>query len=160
MNESYKTLRLIMGDQLNASHSWYQEKDESVLYVLAELPQETNYVKHHVQKIAAFFLAMNAFAKALKAAGHDVLFLNLDDTQQYADLSDLTIKLCNQYQVELFEHQRPDEYRLLTQIQSIDLQSHGIAYSCVDTEHFILPFEEISNYFTKAKSTMLTIATN
>ena len=155
MNKSYKTLRLIMGDQLNASHSWYQKKDESVLYVLAELHQETNYVKHHVQKIAAFFLAMDAFAKALKAAGHDVLFLNLDDTQKYADLSDLTIKLCKQYQIKFFEHQRPDEYRLLTQIQSIDLQSHGIAYSCVDTEHFILPFEEISNYFTKAKSTRL-----
>ena len=66
MKNSYKTLRLIMGDQLNASHSWYSQSDDSVLYVIAELHQEASYVKHHVQKIAAFFLAMQAFADALK----------------------------------------------------------------------------------------------
>ena len=77
MNKEYKTLRLIMGDQLNASHSWFQNKDDNVIYVIAELHQETNYVKHHAQKIAAFFLSMHAFANALQAAGHHVLHLNL-----------------------------------------------------------------------------------
>jgi len=155
MNKRYKTLRLVMGDQLNASHSWYQTKDNNVLYVLAELHQETNYVKHHIQKIAAFFLAMKAFASALKVAGHQVLFLSLDDTQKYTDLADLIVKLCDQFGIDHFEHQRPDEYRLLSQIASIDLASHNISYACVETEHFILPFNEINKYFRKAKATRL-----
>ncbi|MDC0612665.1 cryptochrome/photolyase family protein, partial [Vibrio sp.] len=60
------TLRLILGDQLNASHSWFKSRDNSVLYVIAELHQETDYTIHHVQKICAFFSAMQQFAEALK----------------------------------------------------------------------------------------------
>ena len=155
MNKRYKTLRLIMGDQLNASHSWYQTKDDSVLYVLAELHQEANYVKHHIQKIAAFFLAMSAFANALKTAKHHVLFLTLDDTQQYTGLPDLISKLCDQYNIHHFQYQRPDEYRLLSQLQNIDLQTQNITCSCVETEHFILPFNEIKKHFSQGKATRL-----
>lgn len=155
MQKSYKTLRLILGDQLNASHSWYQEKDDSVLYVIAELHQEASYVKHHVQKIVAFFLAMQAFAKALKSAGHEVLHLNLDETQKYTDLPDLITKFGLQFNIECFEYQRPDEYRLSSQLESIDFAQHNIACACVDTEHFILPFDEITDYFKQGKATRL-----
>ena len=62
---TYHTLRLILGDQLNANHSWLQDKDPSVLYVLMEILPETQYVQHHVQKVCAFFLAMRAFANQL-----------------------------------------------------------------------------------------------
>ena len=155
MKETYKTLRLIMGDQLNASHSWYQEKDEHVLYVIAELYQEASYVKHHIQKIAAFFLGMQGFANALQSAGHDVLHLTLDDTKHYADLPDLLTQLCARFKVERFEHQRPDEYRLLSQHRSIDFKGTSIDCACVDTEHFILTFEEIKKYFAQGKATRL-----
>ena len=63
MKNSYKTLRLILGDQLNYRHSWFRDADPSVLYVIAELHQETNYVRHHIQKVCGFFAAMKAFAK-------------------------------------------------------------------------------------------------
>jgi deoxyribodipyrimidine photolyase-related protein len=53
-----KTLRLILGDQLNSNHSWYQTKDNSVTYVLMEIRSETDYATHHIQKIAGFFSAM------------------------------------------------------------------------------------------------------
>lgn len=155
MQESYKTLRLVMGDQLNASHSWYQDEDNSVLYVLAELRQEVSYVKHHVQKIAAFFLGMQGFASALQLAGHQVLHLKLEDTESYSDLPDLLTQLCARFNIERFEHQRPDEYRLLSQIENINFKEQNIEYACVDSEHFILPFEEIDKYFKKGKSTRL-----
>jgi deoxyribodipyrimidine photolyase-related protein len=58
---NYKTLRLILGDQLNHHHSWFSNVDDSVLYVIAELPQEAEYVRHHVQKICAFFASMQSF---------------------------------------------------------------------------------------------------
>ncbi len=155
MKNSYTTLRLILGDQLNASHSWYLEKDAEVLYVVAELYQETNYVKHHIQKIAAFFLSMQAFANALHLAGHQVLHLTLEDTEHYVDLPDLIAQLCDRYNIERFEYQRPDEYRLKTQLESISFQQSSTNCTCVDTEHFILPFEEIATYFKKSKATRL-----
>ena len=68
----FDTLRLILGDQLNREHSWFQQPNENTLYVMAELAQETGYVKHHVQKICAFFAAMRAFAQELRQAGHHV----------------------------------------------------------------------------------------
>ena len=49
-----KTLRLILGDQLNLSHSWFQKVDESVTYVLMEVRSETDYAVHHIQKVIGF----------------------------------------------------------------------------------------------------------
>ena len=37
MSHNDKCLRLILGDQLNASHSWFSDKDDDTLYVIAEL---------------------------------------------------------------------------------------------------------------------------
>ena len=51
-NKRYQTLRLILGDQLNASHSWFQQPQKEVLYVMMEVAQETDYVRHHRQKSA------------------------------------------------------------------------------------------------------------
>ena len=68
-----KILRLILGDQLNQKHSWFKKPENSVTYVLMEIRQETDYVKHHVQKVVAFFAAMRDFAERLKEKGHTVV---------------------------------------------------------------------------------------
>ena len=47
-------LRLILGDQLNAGHSWFRTPDPAVCYLMAELRQETDYCRHHRQKVLAF----------------------------------------------------------------------------------------------------------
>ena len=60
------TLRLILGDQLNLKHSWFEKQDENTIYVLYELHQEADYVVHHIQKLVAFFSAMRAFASDFK----------------------------------------------------------------------------------------------
>ena len=141
----YHSLRLILGDQLNRQHSWYQTTDDNILYVIAELKQETNYVKHHIQKLCAFFLSMETFAKELTQGGHQVLHLTLDKTAGFQDLEDLIASLVAKYSVKRFQYQRPDEYRLLKQLRNLTLNS-DIAITEVDTEHFLLPFSEISHY--------------
>ncbi|MBY5991727.1 cryptochrome/photolyase family protein [Ferrimonas balearica] len=140
------TLRLILGDQLNAHHSWYQTQDPGVLYVIAELHQETGYVRHHIQKLCAFFAAMAEFAKALGQAGHRVQHLTLDDTAPYPDLPALLRALIAQSGARRLEVQRPDEYRLLAQLTDMDLP---VAISLVDSEHFLLPFEELDRHFQR-----------
>ncbi|WP_074214536.1 cryptochrome/photolyase family protein [Salinivibrio sp. ES.052] len=149
-NRHYSTLRLVLGDQLNASHSWFKQTDDNVLYLIAELRQEATYVKHHIQKVSAFFAAMAAFSSALKQAGHHVCYMTLDETQDYPDLPSLIVALCEQHQISAFEYQRPDEYRLWQQLSELSIPSQ-VTVGCVDTEHFLLPYEQISSQFTPNK---------
>ena len=72
------TLRLLLGDQLNAAHSWWQAPQDDVMTVMMECRQETDYARHHVQKVLAFFLAMRSFGKERIAEGHHVHYLAID----------------------------------------------------------------------------------
>ncbi|MGB1074508.1 MAG: cryptochrome/photolyase family protein, partial [Flavobacteriales bacterium] len=38
-----KTLRLLLGDQLNAAHPWFDTVSDDVVYLMAEMRQETDY---------------------------------------------------------------------------------------------------------------------
>lgn len=142
-----KHLKLILGDQLSPLHSWFEQIDNEVIYVIAELHEEATYAKHHIQKITAFFAAMYDFAEHLKKKGHQVCYLTLDETKPYKNLTKLICALSEKYSCEIFSYQRPDEYRLKMQLSSVQEQLHlpVIEY---DTEHFFLPFNELSNYFT------------
>ena len=81
-----KTLRLILGDQLNTNHSWFEKTDKNVVYLMAEMRQETDYVKHHIQKIVAFFLSMRSFAADLKSKNHQVIYFEINDKNNLHDL--------------------------------------------------------------------------
>ena len=74
-----KTLRLILGDQLNAAHPWFDAVSDDVVYLMAEMRQETDYAPHHIQKVLAFFAATRAFSEARKAEGHRVVYLSVDE---------------------------------------------------------------------------------
>ena len=72
-------LRLILGDQLSPRHSWFDAAAPDTVYVLMEVRQETDYVRHHAQKIIAIFAAMRDFAARLRAEGHLVDYIAIDD---------------------------------------------------------------------------------
>jgi deoxyribodipyrimidine photolyase-related protein len=141
-----KTVRWILGDQLNAGHSWFREKSDDILYVIAELPQEVSYVQHHVQKVCAFFLAMENFSEALRKSGHQVLYLTLDDSAKYDSLLALIRHIITATQCSHFDYQRPDEHRLLSQFHTLK-DSVAVNVCECDSEHFLVPFEELGKYF-------------
>ena len=89
MKKVYRSVFWILGDQLNSNHSWFEEIDDTRLFVIAELKQEASYCHHHVQKVAAFFASMKTFADALRNSGHHVLHLTLDVTAGFEDLQKL-----------------------------------------------------------------------
>ena len=136
LNLQYRRLRLILGDQLNLEHSWFNEPDESVLIVVAELKQEASYVRHHVQKICAFFAAMENFAQALQQQGHHVLYQTLDDTSEFDSLETFLTALCTRFEVGYFDYLQPDEYRVSKQLQELDLPPE-LQKQSVDSEHFL-----------------------
>lgn len=131
-----KEVRLILGDQLNARHSWFNEPDDQVLFVMAEMRQETDYVVHHVQKLLAFFAAMRKFAEALQSAGHRVRYFSLDESANYAALPELLRATLDDEEASAFVYQAPDEYRLDKQLADF-CESLNISSRMDDTEHFL-----------------------
>lgn len=149
-----KTLRLILGDQLNFNHSWYKQNDVDTHYVLMEVMQEQQYVMHHVQKILAFFAAMRNFAHRLTKAGHQVIYLKLDDADNQQSFDANLQQLISKYNVTRFEYQLPDEYRLDEQLKHF-AQSLNIKTSVYDTEHFLTERHHVEEFFAGKKTYLM-----
>ena len=107
-----KTLRLILGDQLNSQHSWYKKVDENITYVLMELRSETDYATHHIQKIVGFFAAMQTFSQELQIKDHKVIYIKLNDLKNLQSFNENLDYLIKAQHFTHFEYQFPDEYRL------------------------------------------------
>ena len=148
---SFESLCWILGDQLNIEHPWFSTVDDDRLFVIAELYQETAYCTQHVQKICAFFLAMENFADALRAKGHRVKHLSLDETVSFGGLPELIEAKIVEHSVSTFYFQRPDEFRLLNQFRSLRLPD-GVVVKEQDSGHFFFPFSEIVKEFVPGKS--------
>ena len=129
------TLRLILGDQLNAQHSWYATPQQDIVHVLIEMRQETDYVLHHAQKILAIFAAMRDFAATLAAAGHRVHYLAIDDPANCQSLPANLDWLIAHYQARTFKYQEPDEWRLDAQLAAYGA-GQTIPCGMVSSEHF------------------------
>ena len=150
-----KTLRLILGDQLNHQHSWFEETNENVFYVIMEMRQETDYVNHHIQKILAFFTAMRAFSEHLRTQGHQVIYLKLDDENNAQSLTENLNKIIQELDIETFQYQQPDEYRLSEQLKEfVNTHGYDVRQSLHSTEHFMISTADFTDFF-KGKKTFL-----
>lgn len=145
-----KTLRLILGDQLNAQHSWFEKTDENVIYLMAEMRQETDYVKHHIQKIVAFFLSMRAFSDDLKSKNHQVEYIKILDGHNLQNLQKIINYSIEKHKATKFEYQLPDEYRLDEQLNNI-CKKLIIPTESFDSEHFYTKRNELSDFFEGKK---------
>jgi len=147
-------IRLILGDQLNEQHSWFQTVDDSVVYVLMEMQQETNYVKHHVQKVVAFFAAMRNFNHKLKQLGHQTHYFKLNDSENTQNLNSNLEYLFKHYKAKQFEYQFPDEHRLDQQLSDFCAASE-VTSSAVDTEHFMTSRTALTEFFEGKKQLLM-----
>jgi len=145
------TLRLILGDQLNLNHSWFQKRSAEVTYVLMEVRQETDYVKHHVQKVAGFFAAMRNFAHELESNGHRVIYLFLNDPENAQSFEQNLKNIIRKHKFKRFEYQQPDEYRLDRQLQALAGRL-PLTSEAVDTEHFLTGRQDVQQFFDGKKS--------
>jgi deoxyribodipyrimidine photolyase-related protein len=149
-----KKLRLILGDQLNHEHSWFDEKNPDILYVMAEMRQETDYVKHHIQKVVAFFQSMRNFSEYLKENGHKVRYYKISDKDNPNELPALLSNLISKEKIECFEYQLPDEYRLDVQLKDF-CESLKIDFKAFDSEHFYTSRTELSEFFEGKKMLLM-----
>ena len=146
-----KTIRLILGDQLNINHSWFQTSYDSVTYVLMEIRSETDYATHHIQKVIGIFTAMRAFAKELKARNHDVIYIQLNDINNEQSFDKNLESLITQHQFTSFEYQLPDEFRVDEIVKNF-CKSLSITTDAVDSEHFFTTRTELGDFFEGKKT--------
>ncbi|RUO55229.1 cryptochrome/photolyase family protein [Pseudidiomarina homiensis] len=143
---NFKTIALVLGDQLNASHSWFNDRAAERLFVLMEIRQETDYCRHHIQKIVGFFAAMRRFASALARAGHNVLYLSLDNGDNRQTLTDNLAAIISASQATVVQLQQPDEYRLDQQLQDW-CRTTKAKVEWFDSEHFITQRSVLQDWF-------------
>lgn len=149
-----KTLRLLLGDQLNLQHSWFDKVNPNVIYLMAEMRQETDYVKHHVQKVVAFFLSMRTFSDELIEKGHQVDYYKISDSNTSQDLEKLILEIVAKKNIECFEYQFPDEYRLDEQLKAI-CEKLSIPTKAIDSEHFYASRNELADFFKGKKQLLM-----
>jgi deoxyribodipyrimidine photolyase-related protein len=148
-----KTVRLILGDQLNINHSWFEKTDDSITYALMEIRSETDYSTHHIQKVVGFFAAMQEFTKELKSKNHNVVYIHLNDSNNLQSFDKNIQHLIEKENFTPFEYQFPDEYRV-DEILKNFCKTLSISSSVVDSEHFFTTRNELGNFF-EGKKTLL-----
>ncbi len=153
-NQKDKTLRLILGDQLNLQHSWFQKVDKDITYVLMEVKSETSYTLHHIQKVIGFFAAMRHFANSLKRLQHHVIYIHLNDSHNLHSFQDNCTSLINNLGFTRFEYQEPDEYRVDICLKNF-VENLSIPYKAYSTEHFYTSRSELSELFSGKKNFLM-----
>jgi len=149
-----KTLKLILGDQLNQKHSWFDEVNSSTTFVLMEVRQETDYANHHIQKVLAIFAAMRSFTSILKKIGHNVIYFNLNDKSNKQNILDNLLHIIHTENITHFEYQEPDEYRL-DELLTNFCASLPITSLRVSSEHFLTERNDLAEIFAGKKTYLM-----
>ena len=154
MKKRCNSLKLILGDQLNEQHPWFDKVDDEVLFVLMEVRSETDYVRHHIQKVVAIFDAMRKFAEVLIAKGHHVKYFKINDLDNQQSITKNLNCLAEEFEANEIHYQLPDEYRVDKELTSLQSFIGIPVYSC-DTYHFLTSREELQNLFEGKKTYLM-----
>lgn len=108
-----KTLVLILGDQLSRDLSALTgvEQDSTVV-LMAEVAEETIYVRHHKKKIAFILSAMRHFANELRDAGWKVDYVKLNDPKNTGSFSGEVERAIHRHRPDRIQVTEPGEFRV------------------------------------------------
>ncbi len=153
-NTVYRQLRLILGDQLNIRHSWFDKPNPDVLLVMMEITPESEYVIHHIQKIVGIFLNMRNFAKALSAKGHHVKYFKITDPDNLQSFESNIHQLVEKHKITSAAFMEPDEYRLDTLLENC-FRNIKLPYSKASCEHFFTGRHDLKLMFPGKSSVLM-----
>ena len=147
-------LRLILGDQLNLNHSWFCDDNKNDFFVLIEAKSETNYVKHHIQKVVGIFSAMRQFAEKLKSNNFKVIYIDINHKNNKGSIEANLIELFNSNKYDKVIFQEPDEIRLENNIVKY-LEINNIDYKIDSSEHFYTERYFVKSFFKNKKTYLM-----
>jgi deoxyribodipyrimidine photolyase-related protein len=149
-----RTLRLLLGDQLNINHSWFNEAPDDIDYLMIEVASEATYVSHHIVKITSFFLAMRLFASELRKRGFSVIYIALDNEKSQGTFHNTIHSVLRKGSYERFEYLEPDEFRLDRHLKEF-AKSLSIPSGVMSSEHFLEERTSVADFFRGKKQFLL-----
>ncbi|MGC9330424.1 MAG: cryptochrome/photolyase family protein [Bacteroidales bacterium] len=144
-------MRLILSDQLNTNHSWFNEQNGNVLYLMMEIRQKSDHIKQHKQKLLGILASMRTFANELTDKGHKLKYMYLNDPENDHNIGWNILKIMEQNNITAFEYQEPDHYDTGVELKQF-CDSLDIPAKMVSTEHFLTERNEITTYLKGKKN--------
>ncbi len=139
-------LVLILGDQLSLGMSSLRAADRVRDTVfLAEVGDETTYVKHHKKKIAFVLSAMRHFAASLRADGWQVDYVALDDPDNTGSLAGEVARACHRHGCEAVSMTHAGEWRVQRALADWSTQS-GVTLNVLDDNRFVASAEDFASW--------------
>jgi deoxyribodipyrimidine photolyase-related protein len=121
---------------------------------MMEVRSETDYVKHHIQKVVAIFEAMRKFAEILRDKGHQVKYFKINDSDNQQSFMKNLEDLVKQVRAQEIHYQLPDEYRLDEELKSLS-EKIGLPVFASDSYHFLTKREELKSFFEGKKTFLM-----
>ncbi len=148
MEAPIRALRLVLGDQLSTSLASLRGSDPGHdVILMCEVKAEATYVRHHKKKIAFLFSAMRHFAAQLKADGHRVRYIELNDPQNSGGFDGEVRRAIAELSPHKLVLTQPGEYRVLEIFHS--WQAHlGVPVEICEDDRFL---SSIPDFTTWAK---------
>ncbi len=111
-------LRLVLGDQLTRSLSALSDIDPAQdIVLMAEVHDETTYVRHHKQKVVLVLSAMRHFAESLRTEGLQVDYIRLDDDGNTGSFTGELGRALTRHEVDRVVATEPGEWRVWDMMQ-------------------------------------------
>ena len=116
-----KTIRLILGDQLNFGISSLSDINPNKdLILMAELNEEATYVKHHKKKIAFIFSAMRHFAEQCRKKGWNVCYIKYDSPDNKSNFVEQIQYAISNFSCDKLCMTEAGEYRLRQEFEQLN----------------------------------------
>ncbi len=132
------TLRLVLGDQISEGRlSSLRDLDaERDTVLLAEVRDETGYVRHHKQKIALIFSGMRGLAARLEAKKVHVRYIGFEDEGNTGSLLGEVRRALAERDYEKVIVTAPGEYRLMEAFEAFAASSN-VPFIIRDDDRFL-----------------------
>ncbi|WP_076528195.1 cryptochrome/photolyase family protein [Gemmobacter megaterium] len=143
---------LVLGDQLSRGLSSLRDLDPAHdIVLMAELAEETTYVRHHKQKIALILSAMRHFAAGLRAEGIRVDYIALDDPANTGSFTKEVARAIPRHRPERIIVTEPGEWRVLQMIEGWEAQ-FGLPVEIREDDRFLCSLAEFRQWAAPRKT--------
>ena len=134
----------ILGDQLSFGLSALQDVDKSAARLLMmEVAQETTYVPHHRKKIAFILAAMRHHAAALRRAGWQVDYVELDHPDNTGSFAGEIGRAVARHDPLRIRATEPGEWRVLEILRGLE-SAHNLPVDILPDSRFLCSAKEFA----------------
>jgi len=143
---------LVLGDQLSNGLSSLQAGDRSRdVVLLAEVHDETTYVRHHKKKVAFILSAMRHFRDELRDDGWRVDYIALDDAHNTGSFTGEVKRAVARHGAAGLTVTEPGEWRVMEMMRAW-ADDLGVPVQVLDDDRFICSQDEFAAWADGRKS--------